>query len=85
MITAGQLRAARALLGIDQKTLADHAGLSTPTIQTLDNEEAKFLVGQNIPLITGSYANAGGSNIAGVSRSNVEHVAASVAAVMGYA
>lgn len=33
--------------------------LSTPTIQTLDNEEAKFLVGQNIPLVTGSYTNTG--------------------------
>jgi len=41
--------------------------LSTPTIQTLDNEEAKFLVGQNIPLITGSYANTGaGGTAAGV-------------------
>jgi len=48
------------------QTTADANILSTPTIQTLDNEEAKFLVGQNIPLITGSYANAGGSNIAGV-------------------
>jgi predicted transcriptional regulator len=36
VITAGQLRAARALLGIDQKTLADHAGLSTPTIQRME-------------------------------------------------
>lgn len=36
MITSGQLRAARALLGIDQKTLADHAGLSTPTIQRME-------------------------------------------------
>ncbi len=43
------------------QTTADANILSTPTIQTLDNEEAKFLVGQNIPLITGSYANAGGS------------------------
>jgi predicted transcriptional regulator len=36
VITSGQLRAARALLGIDQKTLADHAGLSTPTIQRME-------------------------------------------------
>lgn len=35
--------------------------LSTPTIQTLDNEEAKFLVGQNVPLVTGSYTNTGAS------------------------
>jgi transcriptional regulator with XRE-family HTH domain len=36
MITAAQLRAARALLGIDQKTLADAAGLSVPTIQRME-------------------------------------------------
>ena len=30
------------------------------TIQTLDNEEAKFLVGQNIPLITGSFTQPAG-------------------------
>ena len=33
MITASQLRAARAILGIDQKQLADRARLSLPTIQ----------------------------------------------------
>ena len=31
--------------------------LSVPTIMTLDNEEAKMLVGQNVPFITGQYAN----------------------------
>ena len=31
--------------------------LSVPTLMTLDNEEAKILVGQNVPFITGSYAN----------------------------
>ena len=36
MITAAQLRAARALLGIDQRRLADHAGLSVPTIQRME-------------------------------------------------
>ena len=46
-------------------TSADANILSTPTIQTLDNEEAKFLVGQNIPLITGSFAQGAG-NGAGV-------------------
>jgi predicted transcriptional regulator len=35
-MTAGQLRAARALLGIDQKTLADMAGVSLPTIQRME-------------------------------------------------
>jgi transcriptional regulator with XRE-family HTH domain len=36
MITATQLRAARALLGIDQQTLADLAGVSLPTIQRME-------------------------------------------------
>lgn len=36
MITATQLRAARALLGIDQKTLAELAGVSVPTIQRME-------------------------------------------------
>jgi predicted transcriptional regulator len=36
MITAAQLRAARALLGIDQRTLAEAAGLSLPTIQRME-------------------------------------------------
>ena len=36
MITAGQLRAARALIGLDQKTLADAAGVSVQTIQRME-------------------------------------------------
>ena len=36
MVTAGQLKAARALLGIDQKTLAGMAGLSVPTVQRME-------------------------------------------------
>ncbi|RMF97549.1 MAG: XRE family transcriptional regulator [Gammaproteobacteria bacterium] len=36
MITSGQLRAARALLGIDQRRLAELAGLSVPTIQRME-------------------------------------------------
>jgi predicted transcriptional regulator len=36
MMTSGQLRAARALLGIDQKTLAEMAGISVPTIQRME-------------------------------------------------
>ena len=36
MITAGQMRAARALLGIDQKQLADLAGVSLPTVQRME-------------------------------------------------
>jgi transcriptional regulator with XRE-family HTH domain len=36
MITAAQLRAARALLGLDQRQLAESAGLSVPTIQRME-------------------------------------------------
>ncbi len=36
--------------------------LSTPTLLTLDNEEARILVGQNIPLLTGSYATTGNTS-----------------------
>jgi len=39
MITAAQLRAARALLGIDQRQLAETAGLSVPTIQRMEASE----------------------------------------------
>jgi len=34
--------------------------LSSPTLLMLDNEEAKIVVGRNLPFITGSYANTGG-------------------------
>jgi general secretion pathway protein D len=36
--------------------------LSTPTLLTLDNEEARIIVGQNIPLVTGSYATTGNTS-----------------------
>lgn len=36
MITAGQMRAARALLGIDQRRLAELSDLSLPTIQRME-------------------------------------------------
>jgi transcriptional regulator with XRE-family HTH domain len=36
MITAGQLRAARAMLGLDQRKLAELCGLSLPTIQRME-------------------------------------------------
>lgn len=39
MITASQMRAARALLGIDQRTLAERAGVSLPTIQRMEASE----------------------------------------------
>jgi transcriptional regulator with XRE-family HTH domain len=39
MITAAQMRAARALLNIDQRQLADLSGLSLPTIQRMEGSE----------------------------------------------
>ena len=32
--------------------------LSTPNLLTLDNEEAKILIGENVPFVTGSYSNS---------------------------
>jgi transcriptional regulator with XRE-family HTH domain len=37
MITAAQMRAARALLGADQRKLAELSGLSVPTIQRMES------------------------------------------------
>ncbi|NOX09968.1 MAG: type II secretion system secretin GspD [Gammaproteobacteria bacterium] len=45
----------RALSG-DSKTNI----LSTPTLMTLDNEEAEIVVGQNVPFLTGSYSGTSG-------------------------
>jgi len=39
MITSAQLRAARALLGLDQKQLAELSGLSLPTIQRMEGSD----------------------------------------------
>jgi len=50
MITAPQLRAARALLGIDQPTLAQRAGLSLPTIQRM--ETSGGLIRGNVDSLT---------------------------------
>ena len=41
--------------------------LSMPNLITLDNEEAKIIVGQNVPFITGQYTTAASSTSAGVS------------------
>jgi hypothetical protein len=40
MITGPQIRAARALLGVDQKMLARMAGLSVPTIQRMEASDS---------------------------------------------
>ena len=47
------------LLARALETTANATILSRPNIQTLDNEEGKFLVGQNVPFVSGSYAATG--------------------------
>jgi transcriptional regulator with XRE-family HTH domain len=39
MLTGAQIRAARALLGIDQRELAQRSGLSLPTIQRMESSD----------------------------------------------
>jgi general secretion pathway protein D len=51
------------------KALASDANtniLSTPSLLTLDNQEAKIEVGQTVPQVTGSYANSGVASVGGV-------------------
>ncbi len=50
MITASQLRAARALHGIDQPVLARRAGLSLPTIQRMETSDG--LIRGNVDSLT---------------------------------
>ena len=39
------------------QTTGDGNVLSTPNLLTLDNEEAKIVIGQNVPFVTGQYTN----------------------------
>lgn len=50
MMTAGQLRAARALLGVEQKALAEMAGVSLPTIQRMEASDG--IVRGNVDTLT---------------------------------
>jgi transcriptional regulator with XRE-family HTH domain len=50
VITAAQLRAARGLLGIDQKVLAEMSGVSLPTIQRMEASEG--VVRANVDTLT---------------------------------
>ncbi|MBI3283679.1 MAG: type II secretion system secretin GspD [Burkholderiales bacterium] len=68
-LTLGLFRQVSGQLGLGALAHAVEANgngkiLSIPTLITLDNEEAKIVVGQNVPFITGQYAtaaSAGGS------------------------
>ena len=43
------------------ETNGDGNVLSTPNLLTLDNEEAKIVIGQNVPFVTGQFTNTGAS------------------------
>jgi general secretion pathway protein D len=47
------------------ETNADGNVLSTPNLVSLDNEEAKIVIGQNVPFITGSFSNSGSGGSGG--------------------
>lgn len=54
-------------LGALARALATDANtniLSTPNLLTLDNEEAKIVIGQNVPFLTGAYAQTGSATTA---------------------
>lgn len=44
------------------QTNTDANVLSTPNLMTLDNEEAKIIIGNNVPFVTGSYASTTGTS-----------------------
>jgi transcriptional regulator with XRE-family HTH domain len=73
MLTAAQLRAARALLGMDQRRLAEISGLSLPTIQRMEASDGVIrgnvdslmklvtaLEGAGVELIAEGASSAGG-------------------------
>ncbi len=50
-------------LGAIARVLQSDAGgnvLSRPQVMTLDNEEARIIIGENVPFVTGSFTNTGG-------------------------
>jgi general secretion pathway protein D len=65
----GSLIVAKTALGVLAnflQTTGEGNILSTPTILTLDNEEAKIIIGQNVPFVTGQYTNgSAGTNSTG--------------------
>ncbi len=60
MISAAQLRAARALLGIDQKKLAEISGVSLPTIQRMEASDGDVRgVVASLTKVIGALQNSG--------------------------
>lgn len=63
-IGLGTLIAGKTVLGVFAnflQTTGEGNILSTPTLLTLDNEEAKIIIGQNVPFVTGQYTNSAAS------------------------
>ena len=66
-LTIGALRqgAGKTSFAVLLRALASDANtniLSTPSLVTLDNQEAKIVVGQNVPFVTGQYTSTGANN-----------------------
>lgn len=62
LLGVGDLRDGRTNWAVVLRALAGDAAtniLSTPTLVTMDNEEAEIVVGQNVPFLTGSYTTTG--------------------------
>jgi predicted transcriptional regulator len=61
MITPAQLRAARALLGIDQRKLAELSGVSLPTIQRMKASKSDHVRGvvETLTKVVGALEDAG--------------------------
>jgi general secretion pathway protein D len=53
---------------LEQQSLANI--LSTPNLMTLDNAEAKIVVGQNVPFVTGSFSTTPSGNVGGGTNAN---------------
>ena len=63
-IGAATIIAGKTVLGIFAnflQTTGEGNILSTPNLLTLDNEEAKIIIGQNVPFVTGQYTNSAAS------------------------
>jgi general secretion pathway protein D len=70
--TGANIGAMRTIQGVDVlgflaralETTGEGNVRSTPNLLTLDNEEAKIVIGQNVPFVTGQYTNSssGGTN-----------------------
>jgi transcriptional regulator with XRE-family HTH domain len=71
MITAAQLRSARALLGIDQRRLAELAGLSVPTIQRMEASDG--VIRGNVDSLTKLVAALNAAGIELIAEGAVSH------------